>query len=37
MFLGALNWSVQWYDERRAATLDDLTQAALLLFLKDPS
>jgi AcrR family transcriptional regulator len=37
MIFGALNWSVQWYDERRAATLDDLTQAALLLFLKDPS
>ena len=37
MIFGALNWSVQWYDARRAATLDDLTQAALLLFLKEPS
>jgi AcrR family transcriptional regulator len=43
MIFGALNWSVQWYEapnssaQRRKgtahATLDDLTQAALLLFL----
>ena len=36
MLFGALNWSVQWYDPGRKATLDDLTQTALLLFLKDP-
>jgi TetR/AcrR family transcriptional regulator, cholesterol catabolism regulator len=32
--LGALNWSVQWYDPKKRATLDDLTQAALELFLQ---
>lgn len=36
MIFGALNWSVQWFDARRKATLDDLTEAALQLFLKDP-
>jgi AcrR family transcriptional regulator len=35
MIFGALNWAVQWYDPRRNATLDDLTEAALQLFLKD--
>lgn len=34
MIFGALNWSVQWYDPRRSASLDDLTEAALQLFLK---
>jgi TetR/AcrR family transcriptional regulator, cholesterol catabolism regulator len=37
MIFGALNWSVQWYDPRRNASLDDLTEAALQLFLKDAS
>ncbi len=37
MSFGALNWAVQWYDPKRRATLDDLTQAALQLFLKDPA
>lgn len=37
MIFGALNWAVQWYDPKRRATLDDLTQAALQLFLKDPA
>jgi AcrR family transcriptional regulator len=32
--LGALNWSVQWYDANKRASLDDLTQAALDLFLQ---
>jgi hypothetical protein len=36
MIFGALNWSVQWYDATRQATLDDLTETALQLFLKDP-
>jgi TetR/AcrR family transcriptional regulator, cholesterol catabolism regulator len=31
---GALNWSAQWYARRGRANLDDLTQAALDLFLK---
>jgi AcrR family transcriptional regulator len=35
MLFGALNWSVQWFDPARAATLDDLTRTALALFLKD--
>ena len=35
MIFGALNWSVQWYDPRRNASLDDLTEAALQLFLKE--
>ena len=37
MLFGALNWSVQWYDVSRRATLDDLTHTALQLFLKDPT
>lgn len=35
LLLGALNWSVQWFDEKKAASLDDLTDAAMALFLKD--
>ena len=35
MIFGALNWSVQWYDPRRNASLDDLAEAALQLFLKE--
>ncbi len=46
MIFGALNWSVQWYEPPTAASpaghpsrasLDDLTEAALALFLRDPS
>lgn len=33
MIFGALNWSVQWFDRRKEASLDDLTQAALSLFI----
>jgi TetR/AcrR family transcriptional regulator, cholesterol catabolism regulator len=32
LVFGALNWSVQWFDRRREASLDDLTAAALALF-----
>lgn len=32
---GALNWAAQWFDPQRRATLDDLTDTALQLFLKD--
>ncbi len=32
LLLGALNWSVQWYDAKQAASLDELTDAALALF-----
>ncbi len=33
LMFGALNWSVQWFRARQGATLDELTQAALDLFL----
>ncbi len=36
LILGGLNWSVQWYDPKKSATLDDLANAALNLFLKEP-
>ena len=35
LMLGALNWSVQWFDPKKRASLDDLTDAALALFLHD--
>ena len=41
MIFGALNWSVQWYEPARKnkvakrATLDELTDTALQLFLKN--
>ena len=34
LILGALNWSVQWFDPDKVASLDDLTDAALALFFK---
>lgn len=34
MLFGAMNWSAQWYDPAREATLDDLTRSVLQLFLK---
>lgn len=34
LIFGALNWSVQWFDRRKDASLDDLTDAAMVLFLK---
>ena len=37
MIFGALNWSVQWFDRRKEATLDDLTAAALALFIGEPA
>jgi len=33
LIFGALNWSVQWYDRRKGATLDELADAALGLFI----
>lgn len=33
LMFGALNWSAQWYDRRKGATLEDLTTAALDLFI----
>ena len=35
LILGALNWSVQWFDRKKDASLDDLTDAAMALFLKE--
>src|SRR4051812_46858834 len=35
LMFGALNWSVQWYGRRRGATLDELTDAALALFIAE--
>jgi TetR/AcrR family transcriptional regulator, cholesterol catabolism regulator len=32
LLLGALNWSVQWYDAERGASLEELTDAAVRLF-----
>lgn len=37
LILGALNWSVKWFDARKDADLDDLTDAAMALFLQAPS
>lgn len=36
LIFGALNWSVQWFDRRQAADLDDLTEAAVALFIAVP-
>lgn len=35
LILGALNWSVQWFDVKKSASLDDMTAAAYTLFLKE--
>ena len=35
LIFGALNWSAQWFDARGRATLDELTDTALTLFLRD--
>jgi AcrR family transcriptional regulator len=34
LIFGALNWSAQWYDRRKGATLDELAEAALALFIR---
>ncbi|MDP3799066.1 MAG: TetR/AcrR family transcriptional regulator [Polaromonas sp.] len=36
LIFGALNWSVQWFDAKKDASLDDLTDAAMTLFLHGP-
>jgi AcrR family transcriptional regulator len=33
LIFGALNWSVQWYDRKKGASLDELTGAAMDLFI----
>ncbi|CAN5681943.1 TetR/AcrR family transcriptional regulator [soil metagenome] len=35
LIFGALNWSAQWFSRRGTASLDDLTAAAMALFIKD--
>lgn len=35
LILGALNWSVQWFDRKKGASLEELTDAAMALFLKE--
>ncbi|WP_293603289.1 TetR/AcrR family transcriptional regulator [Polaromonas sp. UBA4122] len=37
LIFGALNWSVQWFDARKDASLDDLADAAMALFVQAPS
>ncbi len=34
LILGALNWSVQWFDAKKGASLQELSDAAMDLFLK---
>jgi TetR/AcrR family transcriptional regulator, cholesterol catabolism regulator len=33
LILGALNWSVQWFNPKKRASLDELTDAAMALFI----
>lgn len=35
LILGALNWSVQWFDPNKGASLDELTDACMSLFIKE--
>lgn len=35
LILGALNWSVQWFKPRKGASLDQLTQSSVALFIKE--
>ncbi len=37
LIFGALNWSVQWFDAKKDASLDDLADAAMALFMQAPS
>jgi TetR/AcrR family transcriptional regulator, cholesterol catabolism regulator len=34
LIFGALNWSAQWYDRRKGASLDELADAAMKLFIR---
>ena len=36
MFLGALNWSVQWFKPKKGASLDEVTEIAMQLFVPRP-
>ena len=35
LILGALNWSVQWFDPKKSASIQDLADAAVAMFLKE--
>lgn len=35
LMFGALNWSVQWFDAKKGASLDELADAAMTLFIGD--
>jgi TetR/AcrR family transcriptional regulator, cholesterol catabolism regulator len=35
LIFGALNWSVQWFDAKKRASLDEVTEAALRLFIHE--
>jgi AcrR family transcriptional regulator len=35
LILGALNWSVQWFDPKKGASLPELTDAAVSMFIKE--
>ena len=35
MIFGALNWSVQWFDAKKQASLDEITDAAMALFIRE--
>jgi AcrR family transcriptional regulator len=37
LILGALNWSVQWFDATKKASVQDLTDAAMQLFFQERS
>jgi AcrR family transcriptional regulator len=36
LMFGALNWSVQWFDAKKGASLDELADAAMALFVGEP-
>jgi AcrR family transcriptional regulator len=35
LILGALSWTVQWFNPKKGASLDELTDACMALFLKE--
>ena len=35
LIFGALNWSVQWFDPKKSASIRDLSDAALSMFIKE--
>ncbi|MDO8777908.1 MAG: TetR/AcrR family transcriptional regulator [Burkholderiaceae bacterium] len=37
LLFGALNWSVQWFDAKNGASLDDLTDAVMALMIRKKS